>query len=117
MAKTRRNSRFEPDCKKIEEEDYVKLLEMFKEYNNSLAGEFKEATILTSDGVNLPFLGAGAFNRVFLDKDLVCKGDQFIVRIERRPHQNPSQRPNPFSRMVNLVRKKITRKNIKIIDK
>lgn len=116
MAKTRRNVN-KPicggsgECKKITETDYKKLMKMFKEYSNKLEGDFNGVNdIVTINGTSLASLGKGSFNRVFLDKDLVCKGDDFIVRIEVDPHQNPSQRRTVMSRAVNFI-KKYTRRH------
>ena len=102
----------EEECTKIDETDYDKLMGMFKEYNNSLEGEFRHPDIITnSSGLSMTPMGKGGFNRVFLDNNLVCKGDEYIVRIEINPHHVPSQRKNVVSQIVNYARKRLTRRS------
>jgi predicted Ser/Thr protein kinase len=94
-------------CEKITTVDLNKLYEMFKDNRNSLMAQIntivikkddndskhktipKEEHIMTIDKRDYPALGAGSFNGVYLGDNILCKGNNFIIRVEKKPHNSP----------------------------
>jgi serine/threonine protein kinase len=118
MAKTRKNIRYNtdkrksvssrkkigglttniPECTPITDMNMFSLLLMYKKNRNSLHVDFNEQynenkqkvqVSMKIDAKDINPLGSGGFNVVYSGNNIMCKGKDSIIRVEKVSHKSP----------------------------